>query len=575
MQDLKRQLEQKTTQLAVLREIRPMQDLKRQLEQKTTQLAVLREISRAVNATWDLETTLELITRKTAEVMGMDSCSIYLLDEAGEYLVLEATTGLAQESVGLALLRLGEGLTGWSAQTGEPVGVADAAKDPRFKYLPETEESIFQSLLAVPLVNQGRSIGAMNVQTQTYHQYAADEVELLSLIGDLAAGALEKAMLYERMQRQVSGISTLAEVSETITSPLYLDEMLGLIVNMATRVMRAKACSLMLLDEEQSALILRANQGFSPAYVHRPPIEMGEGIVGRVARSGQALMTEDVRHDPRFRHPDIARQEGLCALLCVPLRVRERVIGVLNCYTGVPHVFAPQEIELLKALANQTALAIENSHLVLNAAVVREMHHRIKNNLQTIAMLLRLQLGEESESDPQEALRESISRILSIAAAHEVLSDKGFRLADVKQVLQQVAQNATQNRLYPRESLDMQVRGDEITLPSRQATALALAVNELIQNALKHGFVDRDEGRIAITLRQHTAGFEVEVRDDGVGLPPDEPPLRGLGLQIIETLVNEDLGGRLEIELGTQGTRATIAVPGETGGENSSSLDHE
>ena len=110
--------------------------------------------------------------------MNMDSCSIYLLDEAGEYMVLEATTGLAQESVGLALLRLGEGLTGWAAQTGKPVGIADAARDPRFKYLPETKESIFQSLLAVPLINQERIIGAMNVQTRSYHQYGADEVEL-------------------------------------------------------------------------------------------------------------------------------------------------------------------------------------------------------------------------------------------------------------------------------------------------------------------------------------------------------------------------------------------------------------
>ncbi len=544
-----------------------MQDLKRQLEQKTTQLAVLREISQAVNATWDLAATLELITRKTAEVMGMDSCSIYLLDESGEYLVLKATTGLAQESVGLALLRPGEGLTGWAVQTGEPVGVADAANDPRFKYLPETEETIFQSLLAVPMVNQGRVIGAMNVQTQTYHQYEADEVELLSLIGDLAAGALEKAMLYERMQRQVSELSTLAEVSETITSPLYLDEMLRLVVDMATRVMRAKACSLMLLDDEQGALILRATQGFSPAYGGRPPIQLGEGIVGRVAQSGQALMAEDARHDSRYRYPDVARQEGLCALLCVPLRVRERVIGVLNCYTGDPHTFTSQEVELFQALANQTALAIENSHLVVNTAVVREMHHRIKNNLQTIAMLLRLQLGEESESDPKEALRESISRILSIAAAHEVLSDKGFRLADVKQVLQHVAQNAIQNRLYPRKALDMRVRGDEIALPSRQATALALAVNELIQNALKHGFVDREEGRITITLRQQAAEFEVEVQDDGVGLSSDEPPLRGLGLQIIETLVSEDLGGRLQIELGERGTCATIVVPWQASGE--------
>jgi GAF domain-containing protein len=544
-----------------------IQDLKRQLDQKTTQLAVLREISRAVNATWDLDTTLELITRKTAEVMGMDSCSIYLLDQAGEYLVLEATTGLAQESVGLALLRMGEGLTGWAAQVGEPVGVADAARDPRFKYLPETKESIFQSLLAVPLVNQGRIIGAMNVQTQTYHQYDADEVELLSLVGDLAAGALEKAMLYERMQRQVSGLSTLAEVSETITSSLYLDEMLRLIVDMAARVMRAKACSLMLLDEEGSKLVLRASQGFSSAYGHRPPIKMGEGIVGRVAQSGQVLMTDDVQHDPRYRHPDVARQEGLAALLCVPLRVRERVIGVLNCYTGDPRTFSSQEVELFQALANQTALAIENSHLVVNTAVVREMHHRIKNNLQTIAMLLRLQLGEGREIDAEEALRESISRILSIAAAHEVLSRQGFRLADVKQVLQHVAQNATQNRLYPRRSLHVEVQGDEIALPSRQATALALAVNELIQNALKHAFVGREEGRIAIVLRQHATGFKVEVRDDGVGLIPGEPPLRGLGLQIIETLVGEDLSGQLKVELSEQGTCATIAVPGQTSKE--------
>ena len=537
-----------------------MQDLQQQLAQKTAQLTALREIGRAINAAWELQATLELITRKTAGVMNMDSCSIYLLDEAREYLVLEATTGLASEAIGRAHLRLGEGLTGWAAQTGEPVGVADAARDPRFKHLPETKETIFQSLLAVPLVNQGRVIGAMNVQTQIYHQYGADEVELLSLISDLAAGALEKAMLYERMQRQIAELSTLAEVSETVTSPLYLDEMLGLIVDMAARVMRAHVCSLMLLDEERSVLILRATQSLSPAYRDKPPLEVGEGIAGRVAQTGQPMVVEDVRREPHYRYADIARAEGLCSLLCVPLRVRERIIGVFNCYTGEPHTFTPQEIGLFQTLANQTALAIENASLVVNTAVVREMHHRVKNNLQTIAMLLRLQLGESDQIDAGEALRESINRIFSIAAVHEVLSEKGFRLADVKKVLTQVARTATQNRLYPHKDLRVQVRGDEITLPSRSATALTLAVNELIQNALKHAFVGRDEGRITVTLRHRPPGFEVEVRDDGVGLPPDEPPLRGLGLQIIDTLVGQDLGGQLRIERGEQGTCATITV---------------
>ena len=118
----------------------------RQPAQPMTQLAALREIGRAINAAWDLQATLDLITRRTADVMAMDSCSIYLLDAAqhdgegdGGRLVLQATTGLATEAVGRAWLQLGEGLTGWAAQTGRPVAVADAARDPRFKFLPETD----------------------------------------------------------------------------------------------------------------------------------------------------------------------------------------------------------------------------------------------------------------------------------------------------------------------------------------------------------------------------------------------------------------------------------------------------
>lgn len=533
-------------------------DLERQVERKAAQLSALREIGRAINAAWQLEATLQLITRKTAEVMGMDSCSIYLLDDSEDTLVLEATTGLAEDSIGRARLRLGEGLTGWAARAGEAVGVADAAHDPRFKHLPETKESIFQSLLAVPLINQGRVIGAMNVQTERYHAYGDDEVELLALIGDLAAGALEKAMLYDRMQRQITELSTLAEVSEAITSPLYLDEMLDLVVDMAAQVTRAKATSLMLLNEEDE-LILHAAHGVSEAYEEKAPLRLGEGVVGWVAQSGEPAVLKDVGEDPRYRYGALAEREGLRSLLCVPLQVRERVIGVLNSYTGQPHAFSAQEVELFQTLANQTALAIENARLVVNSAIVREMHHRVKNNLQTIAMLLRLQLGEP-DVDADEALRESINRILSIAAVHDVLSEKGFRMVDVRQVLEQVAQSVTQNRLHLQKRLEVVVRGDEIALPSREATALTLAVNELVQNALKHAFTGRESGRIAVTLERLPAGFRVAVEDDGVGLMAEAMAPEGLGLQIIETLVTQDLGGELTIEPTDGGTRAVIVV---------------
>jgi two-component sensor histidine kinase len=460
--------------------------------------------------------------------------------------------------VGQAYLQLGEGLTGWAAQEGQPVAVADADRDPRFKYLPETKETRFQSLLAVPLINQDRVIGAMNVQTRAHHQFSDDEVELLGLIADLAAGALEKAMLYEGMQRQIAELSALAEVSETITSPRYLDEMLEVVVEMAARVMKARLCSLMLLDEATGELVLRATQHRGTAYRDKPPLKVGEGIVGLVAETGRPISVLDVTADHRYHHTAIALEEGLCSLLCVPLTVRDRVIGVFNCYTAEPHRFADEEIALFSTLANQTALAIENARLVTNAAVVREMHHRIKNNLQNVAMLLRLQMSGDREVSAREVLHESVNRILSIAAVHDVLSLRGFRLVDVKDVLTRVGRAVAHNMQRPGLEVEVSIEGDDVALPSQAATSLALAVNELIQNALEHAFAGRRQGKVAVCLRREPGCLLVEVKDDGVGLAEGSP--RQLGLEIVETLVLEDLQGEWSLT-GNDGTVARIQIP--------------
>ncbi|HDN79968.1 MAG TPA: GAF domain-containing protein [Chloroflexi bacterium] len=536
----------------------PSETLREKLAQKEAQLAAIRHITNAINSAWDLATTLELITRTTTEVMGMDSCSIYLLDKSGQYLILKASTGLAPEAVGKARLRWGEGLTGWAAKEGKPVGVKDAAQDPRFKYLPETKEWHFKSLLAVPLTVQGKVIGAMNVQTTAYHDYTQEEIELLSLIADLAAGAIEKAMLYDNMQRQIEELSTLAEVSRTIISPLYLDEMLKLVVEMAAKIMEAKGCSLMLLDEE-GKLVVRAIFGLSQDYITKPPLSRGEGILGEVAVKGQPAIVYDVCQDPRYMYPDMARKEGLVSLLAVPLTVREKIIGVFACYTGKPHHFTEDEVKLFSTLANQTALAIENATLVTNAAVVREMHHRIKNNLQTVAMLLRIQMNEEGATPARKAFREAINRILSIAAVHDVLSRQGFRLVDVLALLERVASMVGENMKVPGREIGITVRGHSFFLPAQPATALALVVNELIQNALEHAFVGMSKGTIAVTVEPGEENFFVEVSDDGVGMPIHRTH-QSLGLQIVEALVRDDLKGRLTIEV-NKGTRVIVEAP--------------
>lgn len=533
-----------------------------EMARKTGEITALRAISRAIGQALDLDSTLHLITRTTAEVLGMDSCSIYLLDPPGEYLVLKATTGLATEAVGHARLRFGEGLTGWSAREGQPVASSDAATDPRFVYLPETREYTFSSLAAVPLVTAGRVIGAINVQTASRHEYRPDEMELLAVIADLAAGAIEKATLYDDMRRQIRELSTLAEVSETLTAPLYLEEVLRLIVEMASRTMEAKTCSLMLIDEETKELVIAAAQSAGEAYLNRPALRVGDGITGTVAREGRPVAVVDVQSDPRYLAKEMAAREGLRALLSVPLIVRERVIGVFNCYKDRPHRFTDAETKLFTTLANQTALAIENANLVVRSAVVREMHHRVKNNLQTVAMLLRLQLRDGREVSGREVLTETISRILSIAAVHEILSVEGFRLVNLRQLLERVTQNVTQTMTAPALHLAVAVHGEDIYLNSHQATSLALVVNELLQNAIEHAFPDRSEGRIEIRLARRDGGLALEVEDDGRGLPPGFDPAGGedLGLKIIQALVTDDLGGTIAFTEGP-GTRVAITIP--------------
>jgi two-component sensor histidine kinase len=173
-------------------------------------------------------------------------------------------------------------------------------------------------------------------------------------------------------------------------------------------------------------------------------------------------------------------------------------------------------------------------------------------------MLLRPQMSGDRQVSAHEVLHESINRILSIAAVHEVLSQRGFRLVDVKEVLSRVGRAVAQNMQRPGLEIEVTVQGDEVALPSQAATSLALAVNELLQNALEHAFVGRPRGCVAVRLRQAPGEVTVEVRDDGIGLAADSS--RHLGLEIVETLVVEDLKGTWSLEA-NGGTVARITIP--------------
>ncbi len=525
-------------------------------------LVILQEIARALSTAWDLDSTLDLISKKTTEIMGMDSCSIYLLEPDNKTLRLRASSGLSQRALGRATLAVGEGMTGYSVEQNQPIFAADAQHDPHFKWVDRTEENVFHSLLAVPLniEAQEHAIGGMNVQTKTYHEFTGYEIELLQLISALAAGALAKAQILDKQQQQIHELQALATVSEAMTSPQYLDDLLNIVTEMAAKTMNASVCSLFLINEQGTYLELKSAQRFGGPYEHRPPHLVGTGIIGRVAQSGKAIYSADVRKDSRYSANELATSEGLVSLLSVPLIVRERVIGVLNCYTAEKRSFTQEQKTLFMTLANQTALAIENAQLVTNTAVLREMHHRIKNNLQTIAMLMELQKGDAHKLTTHQVLETNIHRVRSIATVHEILSERGFKLVDVKEVLERIGHSTAVSLVGPHQEISIEVIGDSLSLPSRIATSITIVVNELLQNALEHGFIDQKKGEIEISFGRSKEEIIILVRDDGRGIPEDLKP--GLGLEIAQTIIQDDLQGAVKFNRRQpKGTEVSIRLP--------------
>lgn len=190
-------------------------------------------------------------------------------------------------------------------------------------------------------------------------------------------------------------IEALSKISQTVTSNLYLEDILRLIVMVTAEVMNSKICSLMLVDEEKQELVIRATQSVSEAYNKKPNIKIGKGVAGKVAQEDKPIAILDVRKDPRYINREIAKRERLCSLLSVPMCVKGKVIGVLNSYTSTPHRVTKNEINILTTVANQAAVAIENAQLMVKSKIIQEELESRKLIERAKGILMRKGLSEE------------------------------------------------------------------------------------------------------------------------------------------------------------------------------------
>ena len=468
------------------------------MEKTERHLRLLTETIEAVNSTLDLEEVLALVASKVAQALNTDACFVYLYDERSHELVLRATYGTSvEEMTRRPRMRPGEGITGSAASERTPIMIPEGAHlDPRFKQFPNLHEEMYESILAVPITAKERLAGALNVRTLLPRWFSADEMELLEAIAHQVAQTIEHAKLYSEAQRRVGELEALARISEAVSESLYLEESLEAIV---------------------------------------------KTTMDAVDATGAALVLEDGR---------IAWPEGRAGVHAVrtPLRWKRRQIGELVCDRDTP--FTADERALLASIAHHAAVALEHGRAVMRGVLAQEIHHRVKNNLQTVASLLRLQARSAGEIDPRRALDESVNRILAIAAVHEVLTERRDDEVELDALLDRLRAMLVQG-LVAGKTVD--ARLEQVSLAGDRATALALVFSELLQNALEHG-----GGAVTVELAQRNGDVMLAISDDGAGLDGDEPT--GTGLSIVQALVRDELGGTLELR-SEGGLRAEVVFP--------------
>ncbi|MFQ6000508.1 MAG: GAF domain-containing protein, partial [Anaerolineae bacterium] len=329
---------------------------------RVSQLRLMREVGERIASILDLDQLLNMVVSSIREAFGYHYVAIFLVDARAEEIVLSAQDGPIVRSAETRLKIGKEGITGWVAQTGEPLLVNDVRQEPRYYFVEELKET--RSEVAIPIRTAERVIGVLDVESTELDAFDESDLDTLQTLADQLAVAIENARLYEEEQRRSAQRRTIAEVGRRAAAILDMDTLFPQVVDLIAQNFGYYRVHIFQIDPDSVYAIYKAGTGKAGLAIAEEGLRLkvGEqGLVGWVAQHGEPLLVNNVSQEPRYyTHPQLpdTRSE-----LDVPIRIGGKVIGVLDVQSTELDAFDESDLDTLQTLADQLAVAMENARL--------------------------------------------------------------------------------------------------------------------------------------------------------------------------------------------------------------------
>ncbi|GAB4540846.1 MAG: hypothetical protein Kow0063_31120 [Anaerolineae bacterium] len=316
-------------------------------------LNVLRETAHTLSGVLQESDVIQALLVKVVSAMEARAALIRLLCPDGDELLAVGALGLSQEYLDKGPVRVTESQIDQRVLAGEVVVIPDVTREPGAQYPEAAASEGLRGLVAVPLLVRSRVIGVLRVYVDEVSALGREDILLLDILADVGALALEKIRLHQ----------SLYHIAQALNASLELQPMLKRVLAAAVEEMGLKAASIRLLDPHGRTLSLVAAYGLSQAYLAKGEIHVDKSPVDQRALGGEVIVLYDVERETGFEYPEEAIQEGIRSVLVVPLKLKDRPLGVLRAYSARPRHFGRVAISFLSSVSDLVALAIENAEL--------------------------------------------------------------------------------------------------------------------------------------------------------------------------------------------------------------------